>query len=164
MSEFDGKNRIVDPNRAERVAARWIIPIFCGIGVAMALLVDGYFPVSAVIILISPVISALITANRPYAVLTPEGVAVRFVFRERIYAWSEIPQTGIWRGTAAKAGVEYKYPLIILLPGGSTRKGDWDPLVVDRNLFRVVILPNREEIRDHIRCYYGSFDFDDTGK
>ena len=164
MSELDVTDRIVDPNRPERVAAPWIIPIFCGIGIVMALLVEGYFPVSAVIILISPVISALIAANRPYAVLTPEGVAVRFVFRERFYAWSEIPQTGIWRGTAAKAGAEYKYPVIILLPGGSARKGEWDPLFVDRNLFRAVILPNRQEIRDHIRRYYGCFDFDDTGK
>lgn len=164
MNECDAADRIVDPNRAERMAAPWLMLFFFAAGVVMAVLDGNLLPVGALIVLVGFPVAAIIAANRPYVVLTPAGVRVRFLFRDRIYAWPEILQTGIRRGTAAKAGVEYKYPVVILLPGGSARMGAWDPRFVERNLFRLVILPNRPEIRDHIRRYYGCLDFDDTEK
>lgn len=166
MGEYETRTSdcIVDPNRSQRTGAPWVAIVFCIVSVSCFLLDRSYLTVSVVGVISGIFCSILIMESWPYTVLTPEGILVRFLFRQKFYRWQEIPQVGIPRSSATNTTAEYKYPVVVVCPNGYPRKLDNDKAFMERNLFRAITLPNRPEIRSFINKYYGPFDFDDTKK
>ena len=93
--------------------------------------------------------------GRPYVMLDRNGMTFRLLFRMRFCAWAQVRQAGIRDTRAKKAAAEYRFPLVILLPGETS-----DPLV--RDLFQTVLLPNRKEVREFVTAHYGPLDFNET--
>lgn len=55
----------------------------------------------------------------------------------------------------------YRYPLILLLPGGALRKETekFTPFY-RRNYWKTIILPSSDEVLSMVQFYYGPLDFD----
>lgn len=89
--------------------------------------------------------------------LTPEGVYVRHFFIRRFYPWSEIVQAGILKRHVK--GIPHE--IILVKPGGSPRKsGDSDTLFLLRNPFRLIHIPDDQELVDYITTHYGPLAYD----
>ena len=85
--------------------------------------------------------------------LTPEGVYVRHYFVRRFYAWAEIRQAGILFRRGKGGG---NYDIILVKPGGSPRKpGDLTGLFFQRNLFRLIHIPDETELIDCVIAHLG---------
>lgn len=90
--------------------------------------------------------------------LTPEGIYVRHFFRRRFYAWSQIQQAGILYRSGRGGG---HYDIILVKPGGSPRKpGTLTGLFLLRNLFRLIHLPDDQELIDYIAAHLGPLAYD----
>ena len=93
--------------------------------------------------------------------LTPEGVYVRHYFVRRFYAWSEIRQAGILFRRGKGGG---NYDIILVKSGGSPRKpGDLTGLFFQRNLFRLIHIPDEPELIDYVTAHLGPLAYDQRG-
>lgn len=88
--------------------------------------------------------------------LTDEGVHIRTLIKKRFWSWSSIVQAGVlWR--RRKYG--YYNDFVLLPQGGSLRKYK-DKTFVLRNNFKLIHLPDTEQVRAFVRKHYGPLDFD----
>ncbi len=89
--------------------------------------------------------------------LTPEGVYVRHFLTRRFYPWSEILQAGILKRHVK--GMPHE--IILVKSGGSPRKpGDNESLFLLRNPFRLIHIPDDQELVDYITTHYGPLAYD----
>ena len=92
--------------------------------------------------------------------LTAEGVYVRHFLVRRFYPWSGIVQAGILRRKTK--GMPYE--IILVKPGGSPRKpGDLTGLFFQRNLIRLIHIPDEPELIDYVTAHLGPLAYDPRG-
>lgn len=152
---------IVNPNRVDRISYGIVGLAICAIGIFYTC-TDGAFISAAAFLMLMGILTAVLGfAGRPYAVLSREGIQVKYLFQKRLIRWENILQVGIYCSGATKVGWEYGFPIVVVCPGGSLRKVGKDRSFLRRNWFRSVLLPNKKEILKLIVTYYGPLDFDD---
>ena len=149
------KQAITDPNRADRwsyfgaggfVSALSLVlpftnPAFSAAGIFA--LLGGLFIISIGVF------------SRPCVVLDRNGVTCRCLLRKKFYLWNDILQVGIRNTKATSVPVEYKFALVIVIPGPFKH-----PLL--RDAFQSLLIPNQPEIREFVAACYGPLDFNDT--
>ncbi len=97
----------------------------------------------------------------PAVWLQEDGVFVRYVFKKRRYAWSDVLQVGI--ALRVRRGIE-DYELIVVKPGGS-RRGQNDKGFFARNFGMLISIRKfTPEILKFVTTHYGPLDFDTSGE
>lgn len=155
-------HKIVDPNRDDRYSIRIAAGLLL-LGAVGLLVIDRWMlPVTVVVFLTAGLIVLMGELERPFALLSPEGVCVRILFSKKTYQWKELLQAGVFRHQASKVRKEYLFPVILILPGGSARREGKDPFFMSRNLGHYILLPRTVQILDMVKAHYGQLDFDDV--
>ena len=158
------QEKIVDPNKKDRNSLYAISAFVFAMGMVF-FLINSDKPLALMMPAVGILTIPLASLERPYAVLSPDGVSVRlFLKKETLYRWSELSQAGIQKTDAKKGGYEYEYAMILLLPNGSRRHAGGDKYFTTRNRFRMVRLPPTKDIREYVTKYYGPLDFNDFDK
>ena len=151
--------KIVDPNRSNRrvTYVLGLLVLLPGI----LFLLRGEAWKMLVLILTSLMITWVGSVSYPYAVLSEEGIAVRFFLWERFFSWDQILQTGRYRTEYRKQPHPLYFSLVLVLPQGSPKKPGRDKFFLRRNYCKAVSLPNDRKIRLFLEKYYGPLSFDD---
>lgn len=147
-----------NPNKSNRYCA-FGVAVF---GAAVSLIFLSDLPLCLGIILVMICVTVLGGVYWPFVAMDREGITVKFLLRKKRYRWADFVQVGIYNNKMYRVTEEYRFALVLLCPKGSKRRAGKDRHFIDRNWFRVVVLPNRTEIRNFIIKCYGSLDFDDT--
>ena len=158
------KENIVNPNKESRCTYLGISILGCGYFLGVYIMrPDIVWALLGCVLVIVALVFSL--ANLPYVILSSEGVAVRFLLEKKVlYRWDELLQAGIIRTNAKRGSIEYVFPIVLLLPGGSVRNPEKDDNYLERNRFHKIVLPNKKEIREYVQTYYGPLDFNDIDK
>lgn len=157
------KKCVVDPNRALRVV--WsvfalVLVLFGGYSCVIAVFNPTMPPFFALLAFLALVMWVFGCVEWPYVVLSEAGVTYRFFFRKRTVSWDALVQTGVMFRPFGRIEA-YWYPLVLVLPGGTPRRGKEKALFLARNALRCLILPGSEEITEFVKCHYGEPDFHD---
>ena len=96
-----------------------------------------------------------VLSSFPNVLLSPEGIRVRVLLRERFYTWSTIKQAGIlWR-----MGRGMWYNEIVLLKENGSRRRYKDKTFLIRNIGKTIHISYSEEAKAYIISHYGPLDF-----